>query len=138
MNKPDQSDALREILRQTQLSGAARRALLLHTDRLPAHLAKPHHLRLARESLFTLEGADRAQVFELPRGRCAVVWRRAARVRSAKWLRALEALIADQPSDLGPKLGELVTTYDLPQQAAWLLDELDEEKRPSRHSRPRS
>jgi hypothetical protein len=127
MQKPDQSDALREILRQTQLSGAGRRALLLHTDRLPANLAKPHHLRLARESLFSLEGADRAQVFELARGRCAVVWRARGDSEIGDVLRAMEALIADQPSDQGPKLGELVTTYDLPQQAGWLLDELDEE-----------
>jgi hypothetical protein len=130
IQKPDQSDALREILRQTQLSGASRRALLLHTDRLPAILAKPHHLRLARESLFPLEGADRAQVFELPRGRCAVVWRARGDAEMGEVLRSLENLIADQPSEQGLKLGELVTTYDLPQQAGWLLDELDEEPPP--------
>jgi hypothetical protein len=138
MQKPDQSDALREILRQTQLSGATRRALLLHTDRLPATLAKPHHLRLARESLFTLEGADRAQVFELPRGRCAVVWRPRGEGEISEVLRSLEALIADQPSDQGPKLGELVTTYDLPQHAGLLLNELDEEPpaKPPQPSKP--
>ena len=127
MQKPDQSDALREILRQTQVSGASRRALLLHTDRLPAILAKPHHLRLARESLVTLEAADRAQLFELTRGRCAVVWRARGDGEMSEVLRSLENLIADQPSDQGPKLSELVTTYELPQQAGWLLDELDEE-----------
>ncbi len=138
MQKLDQSDSLREILRQTQLSGAARRALLLHTDRLPVALAKPHHLRLARESLFSLEGADRAQVFELPRGRCAVVWRARGDSEIGEVLRSMEALIADQPSDQGPKLGELVTTYDLPQQAGWLLDELDEEPppKPEQPSKP--
>jgi hypothetical protein len=138
MHKPDQSEALREILRQTQLSGASRRALLLHTDRLPALLAKPHHLRLARESLFSLEGADRAQVFELARGRCAVVWRARGESEIGEVLRSLENLIADQPSDQGPKLGELVTTYDLPQQAGWLLDELDEEPppKPAQPARP--
>jgi hypothetical protein len=136
MQKPDQSDALREILRQTQLSGASRRALLLHTDRLPAILAKPHHLRLARESLFSLEGADRAQVFELTRGRCAVVWRARGDGEMGEVLRSLENLIADQPSDQAPKLGELVTTYELPQQAGWLLDELDEEP-PAKAPEPR-
>jgi hypothetical protein len=133
--QPDQSDALREILRQTQLSGASRRALLLHTDRLPASLAKPHHLRLARESLVTLETADRAQAFELTRGRCAVVWRARGDSEIGDVLRAMEALIADQPSDPGPKLGELVTTYELPQQARWLLEELDEEP-PARAAKP--
>ena len=138
LQKPDQSDALREILRQTQLSGASRRALLLHTDRLPATLAKPHHLRLARESLFSLEGADRAQVFELTRGRCAVVWRARGDGEMGEVLRSLENLIADQPGDQGPKLAELVTTYELPQQAGWLLDELDEEApaKPTQPSRP--
>ena len=130
LQKADQSDALREILRQTQLSGALRRALLLHTDRLPAILAKPHHLRLARESLFSLECADRAQVFELTRGRCAVVWRARGDGEMGEVLRSLENLIADQPTDQAPKLSELVTTYELPQQAGWLLDELDEEAPP--------
>jgi hypothetical protein len=115
------------VLRKSELSGASRRALLLHTDRLPGALAKPHHLRLAREALNSLADADRAQFFELSRGRIAIVWRSRGGDEMTQTMEALGHLISGQPDGEAPKLGELVSIYDLPQQAVWLLDELAEE-----------
>jgi hypothetical protein len=121
------NEALVDVLRQSELSGASRRALLLHTDRLPPALAKPHHLRLAQEALNNLRVADRALFFELSRGRSAVVWRSRAADDVAETLEGLARLVADQPGGKTPTLDELVSLYDLPQQAVWLLDELAEE-----------
>ncbi len=123
----DQTAQLREALQQSELSGASRRALLLRTDRLPPTLARPHHLRLAREALKSLAGADRAQVFELSRGRVAIVWRGRGMKELSSAMDALGHLLADQPDGQAPSLHELVALYDLPDQAVWLLDELAEE-----------
>ncbi len=123
----DQAEALRDVLRQSELAGASRRALLLHIDRFPPALARPHHLRLAREALNSLAGADRAQFFELSRGRVAIVWRSRGEGELSHTMEALELLLSGQPDGEAPKLGELVSLYDLPEQAVWLLDELIEE-----------
>ncbi len=123
----DQAEALREVLRQSELAGASRSALLLHIDRFPPSLTKPHHLRLAREALSGLAGADRAQFFELSRGRVAIVWRSRGGSELTQTMEALELLLSDQPEGGAPALGELVSLYDLPQQAVWLMDELIEE-----------
>jgi hypothetical protein len=133
--RPEHADALREVLRQSELSGASRRALLLHIDRLPASLARPHHLRLAREALISLADADRAQFFELSRGRIAIVWRSRGGDELTHAMEALGQLISGQPKGEAPTLGELVSLYDLPQQAVWLLDELADEA-PSRPPSP--
>jgi hypothetical protein len=125
--RPEHAEALRELLRQSELSGASRRALLLHIDRLPSALARPHHLRLAREALASLADADRAQFFELSRGRLAIVWRSRGGDELTHAMEALGHLISGQPAGEAPTLGELVSLYDLPQQAVWLLDELADE-----------
>lgn len=125
--RADQAEALQDVLRQSELAGASRRALLLHTDRLPPSLAKPHHLRLAREALNSLAAADRAQFFELSRGRIAIVWRSRGGDELFLAMQALGLLLSDQPDGQAPTLGELVSLYDLPQQTVWLLDELAEE-----------
>jgi hypothetical protein len=122
--RTDQADALREFLRQNEMAGTGRRALLLHMDRLPPALARPHHLRLAREALNSLVMADRAQSFELSRGRIAIVWRDRGGDELARTVKALDHLLAGQTRDEAPVLGELITLYDLPSQAIWLMDEL--------------
>jgi hypothetical protein len=121
----DQAAALRLLVQQTSLAGTARRALLLHTDRLPPAMAKPHHIRLARGALMGLAQADRAQFFELSRGRVAIVWRQRAGSRELdSALAALDHLMADLPEAQAMAPARLVSLYDLPDQAAWLLDEL--------------
>ena len=123
--------ALRQILEQSTRAGARRRAVLLHTDRLPPSLARPHHLRLAHEAIVSLAATDHAQSFDLPRGRTAIVWRSNADRELAQARIALQHLLAGQPDGTAPVLGELLTLYDLPEQAAWLLDEITQQAEPA-------
>jgi hypothetical protein len=134
--RPPGADALRDLLRQTEISGAHRRAVLLHADRLPPYLAKPHHLRLAREALHSLTEADRAQMFELSLGRIAIVWRTRGGGELEQAKAALSHLLSGQPSGQSPALGDLLTQYDLPDQAISLLDEMAEPLRTHRGPRP--
>jgi hypothetical protein len=124
--RPDSPDALIDLLRKTELAGTQRRALLLHTDRLPAALAKAHHQRLARDAIAGLAMADRAQYFELSRNRVAVIWRQRSNRELEATFAALQHLLADLPPEQALPLGQLVTLYDLPEQAAWLMDEVAE------------
>jgi hypothetical protein len=139
MSRTDQSAALRTLLGQAELAGAQRRALLLHTDRLPPDLARAQHQRLARATLAGLEQADRAQRFELSRNRVAIVWRSRGGQELDHALAALDHLLADLPPSQAVPRGQLVTVYDLPDQGAWLLDELEEPEAapvPSQPMRP--
>jgi hypothetical protein len=129
--RADNSEALFELLRATELSGTRRRALLLHTDRLPPALAKAHHQRLARDAIAGLATADRAQHFELSRDRLAIVWRQRGGQELDTAMAALEHLLADLPPDQALPPGQLVTLYDLPEQAAWLMDEVADRKSPT-------
>ena len=113
-------------MRQTQAAGVARRAVLLHMDRLPSGLAKPAHQRLARDAVAGLSLRDHAQSFELSRGRLAIVWRSKGQEEIASAMVALEHLIADLPHTAAVPLGHIVSVFDLPDQAPWLLDALVE------------
>ena len=120
--RSDTIDELHELVRQSELSGARRRAALLHTDRLPPHLARPHHARLARHAMHALLTADRAQMFDLPHRRLAVIWRNCGTVELAQVREALRHLLNGEGSaDLN-----LLTIYDLPDQAVRFLDQLAE------------
>jgi hypothetical protein len=132
--RADNSEALFELLRATELSGTRRRALLLHTDRLPPALAKAHHQRLARDAIAGLASADRAQLFELSRDRVAIVWRQRGGHELETAMAALEHLLADLPPGQALPPGQLVTLYDLPEQAVWLMDEVADRKSPSHHN----
>jgi hypothetical protein len=136
--RPDSPEALVDLLRKTELSGTQRRALLLHTDRLPQALAKHHHQRLARDAIAGLALADRAQHFELSRGRVAVVWRQRGGCELETALAALDHLLADLPPDQAFPPGQLVTLYDLPEQAAWLMDEIADPASPATHEPPKA
>ena len=126
------TEALCEVIRQSERSLASRRVALLHIDRLPHALSKPHHVRLARQALESLAGADRAQSFELSRGRVAILWRGSGGSEIGRTREALGHLLAGQKEGGAPALGELLTIYDLPRDAAWLLDEMAESVRPER------
>jgi hypothetical protein len=115
-------EALREQLRQIEKSGAVRRAALLNADRLHSAAAR----RLAREALGSLLAADRAQLFELTRGRVAVIWRAQGEDEILVARRALAHLMSDQVDANAPPLDALLAFYALPEQAAWLLDDLAE------------
>ncbi|MEJ0045040.1 MAG: hypothetical protein WDN04_01970, partial [Rhodospirillales bacterium] len=121
-----QAASLRDLVRRTEVAGAQRRAVLLHTDLLPPSLAKAHHVRLARSALDSLAQADRAQQFELSRGRLAIVWRNRDGPELALAMGAIDHLLADLPAEQAVAPGQLVSLFDLPEQAPWLLDELIE------------
>jgi hypothetical protein len=114
------------LLADAARAGAQRRALLLHADRLPSDLAHTHHRRLARDALASLSHAERAQHFELSRGRLAIVWRSRGGQELDQAMAALDHLLADLPAAQTVPRGQLVSVYDLPEQAEWLVDELDE------------
>ena len=122
------AEELRDYLRQIGVSGTTRRALLMHMDRLPADLNKPHHHRLARAALSSLQHADRAQSFDLSRGRIAIVWRAVGTREVDIVMAALGHLLDGLPENKAVVPSQLVTLYDLPSQSAWLLDELTERR----------
>jgi hypothetical protein len=124
---PDANAGLRDLLLRTELAGTQRRALLLHTDRLPHALSRPQHQRLARAAITALTQADRAQPFELSRGRIAIIWRDRGGRELETTMAAIGHLLADLPESQAMPLGQLASVYDLPEQADWLLDELGEE-----------
>jgi hypothetical protein len=123
--------ALRTLLGEAARAGAQRRALLFHTDRLPPDLARGHHQRLARDALAALSHAERAQQFELSRGRLAIVWRSRGGQELDHAMAALDHLLADLPPAQMVPRGQLVSVYDLPEQGEWLLDELADAPSPA-------
>lgn len=116
---PGLSD-LTTLVRDCSVSDVPRRVLLLRTDLLPERLSRPHHIRLAHESLDPLMGADRARRYDLAHDRVAISWRGDAAARLRLVLDALEHLMLDAPLD-APSLPELVRLFDLPRDGAALL-----------------
>jgi hypothetical protein len=116
-------ERLISLVRDCQRSGVARQVLLVRTDRLPAGLSRPHHLRLAEAALAPLLEASRALRFQLPGPRFAVTWRGEAEMALIDVLRSLEHLLADTPPET-PPLEDLVFLYELPHQSDLLLDAL--------------
>ena len=126
--RAETQSVLHELVRQCERSGAKRNAVLLHTDRLPSHLARPHHTRMARQTLLALLDVDRAQFFDLPHGRVAVTWRNGGRVELNQVRAALLQLVGE---DITVDLDDLLTLYELPDQAIWLLDQIAEGPKPT-------
>ena len=126
MSQQEAAQALRTLISQTARSGISRRAALLHLDRLPASLAKPHHQRLAREAMMSLSACDHAQCFNLPQGRLAIVWRSRGADDIGGPMAALQHLLTDLPNGQIVKLGQILSLFDLPGHAPWLLDTLAE------------
>ncbi len=120
--RAETQSVLHELVRQCERSGAKRNAVLFHTDRLRPYLARPHHTRMARQTLLALVDVDRAQFFDLPHGRVAVTWRNGGRDELDQVRAALRQLLAEDGTDLD----DLLTLYELPDQAIWLLDQLAE------------
>ena len=119
--------ALHELVRQCERSGAKRHAVVLRTDRLPSYLARPHHARMARQTLLALLDLDRAQLFDLPHGGMAVMWRNGGEAELDQVREALRQLLAEDDT---VDLDELLRLYELPDQAVLLLDQLAERPRP--------
>ena len=101
-------------------AGVARRALVLRLSRLPAALARPHHLRLARAALAPLRAADRAEAFDLPNTDTAVLWRGEGAAALRASLDAVAELFAGAAPS-APDPDALCVVFDLPQQAETLL-----------------
>ncbi len=113
-------DALAGLVRDCEVSGVGRRALLLRTDALPPALSRPPHLQLVRAALDPLTLADRARLHELPAGRFAVSWRGESPILLRQTLDGIEALLQDAPLD-APGIPELVAMYALPADGPALL-----------------
>ncbi len=105
------------LVRQCASSGAARRALLLRLDLLPARSAKPFRDRLVQAALDPLLTVEQGKLFTLQGGALAVVWRggRAATLERAGL--ALHHLLSD--TDISA--ADLLRVYDLPHEAEALL-----------------
>jgi len=111
---------LQDLVRDCAASGVERRVLLLRTDLLPPRLTRPHHVRLMRGTLDPLLTAERARLYELPKGRFAVSWRGQAPGLLQQSLGALEHLLGDG-FHIGPAaMQNLVRIYELPRQGAEL------------------
>jgi hypothetical protein len=116
---------LRALVANCSHAGVTRQALLLRLDRLPASLARPHHLRLAEAALSPLLRASRAELFRLPGPRLAMVWRGDAEVALLDVVDALDHLLDDAPAS-APALPELVGLFDLPDDGDLLLAAMED------------
>jgi hypothetical protein len=126
---------LTDLVRESVVSGIARRVLLLRLSALPEHLGRPHHRRLAHEALLPLTGADRARLFRLPNADLTVIWRGAAEPALQACLHALHHLFADDPGRV-PVSDELPLILDLPKDAGRLLAEIEASLAPRETARP--
>lgn len=123
------AEQLRALVRECAGSGIARRVLLLGLSQLPDDLARPHHLRLAREALDPLTTADRARQFDLPNGDVAIVWRGDAGDALRASLQAVQHLFADETDRLADP-ASLLRAFRLPDEAATLLQLLERVRLP--------
>ena len=119
------AERLRALVAQSAGAGIPRRALLMRLSQLPAELARPHHLRLARAALDPLTVADRARRFDLPNGDLAIVWRGEAVAALGASLDAVQHLFADQADRLPDPLA-FVVSFHLPEEAGALLRAVEE------------
>ncbi len=119
------AERLAALIESCAASGVSRQALLLRTDRLPAALSRPHHLRLAEAALAPLLNASRAELFHLSGPRIAVIWRGDAESVLLDVIENLGHLLEDAPAGT-PGLPELVSLYDLPAHGDLLLRALED------------
>ena len=117
---PGDAQALVELVRETTRTGVTRRALLLRLSALPEHRTRPHHLRLARDALLPLTGADRARLYQLDNADIVVIWRGEARELLQTSLDAVTHLFGDDDFTQPPP-DALSVLLDLPADAALLL-----------------
>ncbi len=111
---------LTTLVRDCSVAGVQRRVLLLRTDLLPPRLSLAHHLRLVREALEPLMGAERARRHLLSHDRVAISWRGEAAERVHQVLEGLDHFLADAPME-APTMPELARLFDLPKDGAALL-----------------
>jgi len=116
---PADARQLAALVKECMASAIARRALLLRLSGLAPDKVRPHHLRLAREALMPLAGADRAQQFQLPNEDVVIVWR-GETVALAECRGALRHLFADDP-ELAPDPDALALQFALPQDGEVML-----------------
>ena len=107
--------SLYELIDECCRSGVARSALLLTARKMPPHLIKPHHLRLAFEALEPLRHADRARSFDLADGSRAITWRGEAGSLLDRALTTLRHLLADDPAIAD--IAQIAPLYVLPRDA---------------------
>ncbi len=111
---------LAALVRDCAASGARRHVAVLRADRLPKHLSRPHHHRLARAAMEPLLNTDRAAWHDLLGGAVAVSWRGDASGRLAATTAQLRYLLTDATQDT-PALADVLRIFTLPQGGAGLL-----------------
>jgi hypothetical protein len=111
---------LAALVRDCAEAGVRRRCLVLHLSRLPAELRRPHHLRLARDTLDALLSADRAQRFLLPNHDIAMIWRGPASALLEASRTAVTRMFDDAHADM-PEPDSMWRALELPGDSETLL-----------------
>ena len=112
---PPSHAELTELVQECCRSGVPRHALLMSVRRLPPHLTRPHHLRLAREALDPLCQAERARSFDLADGSRVIIWRGGGGAPLQSAFKTLRHLWADEPAI--PDIAAIATLFSLPAEA---------------------
>lgn len=105
---PDADQARQDLARMVTLvhdcmkAGIPREACLVRLSALPEERVKPLHLRLARSALEPISKADRAQLFDLPNGDLAAIWRGPAEAAVSASRAAIAHMFADEKAPAPP------------------------------------
>jgi hypothetical protein len=116
------ADETADLVRYVQSCAAAnvaRRALLVRMSLLPPDLARPHHLRLAREALDPLRSDGRTRLFVLPNGDQIIIWRGDDASPIGRVATELTVLFSDAEPPLD--VASMIVSLALPEQGDILL-----------------
>jgi hypothetical protein len=116
--------ALVAALRTVAIAEVERRGLLLHLNRLPVEMTKPHHMRLIRTAVEPMMGADRARIFRLLDDNLVLLWRGEGTPFLRQTLDALEVLFADFGDDESGEalvMADIVTMLEVPRDSPLVL-----------------
>jgi len=134
--RTDDLARLLTLIAETVDAETAREVLWLSLSMLPRSLAQPHHLRLARDALASLETADRMRKFSLPNADQIIVWRGAADDLVTQCEILVRHLFADEPALL-PEPDRLLQRFRLPVDAARMREKIAVSVHPSERGGPR-
>jgi hypothetical protein len=137
---PDADKARQDVARLVTLvndcmkAGIPREACLVRLSALPEERVKPLHLRLARSALEPITQADRAQLFQLPNGDMAAIWRGPAEAAANASRTTIEHMFTD---DKAPApTARLWEAFTLPADGDRLLAALSALAHPRKESPP--
>lgn len=121
--------ALVRLVQDCVTGDTQRTALLLRLSALPPTWRKPHHVRLARETVEPLAQADRARCFQLSGGNLAVVWRGDDRGAEGRCRAGISLLFQDAAPD---PARTVALRFELPADAPAILQALADAEVPLR------